>query len=167
MSHRRYGGNWPEREGKPHGYGTFLGKLGRLGCVMPMTRNCLTTLIADEDPLLVHSVTTTDLDSTESKEVALDTIPMTWNLRFLKRWMGRAWCWGDYCQLCAHTRVKARWGLHSYTPASQGTVFLGTSAGLSDMTCSWEECTYNSLLNCHNNSERKWLLSPYYRWGKL
>lgn len=42
-----------------------------------MTRNCLTTLIPDEDPLLVHSVTTTDIDSTESKEVALDTVPMT------------------------------------------------------------------------------------------
>ena len=113
MSHRHYGGNWPEREGKPHVYDTFWGKLSRLGCVIPMTRNCLTRLSPDEDPLLVHSVTTTDLDSTESKEVALDTIPTTWNLRFLKRWMGWARCWGITVS-CALTQ-ESRWG-DAYTP---------------------------------------------------
>lgn len=112
MSHRHYERNWPERERKPHVYDTFLGgKPSRLGKMMPMTRNCLTILIPDEDSLLIHSVTTSsDLDSTESRKVSWDTISMTWNFRLLKEvdGMGRVlegWQGIDY--VC--TQVS-RWG---------------------------------------------------------
>ena len=56
--------------------------------------------------------------------------------------------------------------LHTFAPGNNFSE-LGTSCGLSHMTYRWEECTHSGLLSCHDNSGRKQLLSPYYRWGKL
>lgn len=86
MSHRRAGGNWPEKQGKPHVYDTLQLKLNRLGWMMPISRNCLTILIPGNDFLLIYWVTTSyDLDFIETRKVVWDTIPLTWNLRLLKK----------------------------------------------------------------------------------
>ena len=90
---------------------------------MPLTRNCLTTLISDEDYPLVYSMTASDLDSRVKGSGLGHNSHDLKSLKFLKRWMGWVGCWEDFSHLCTHTRVKGRWYLYSYTPLPQGTIF--------------------------------------------
>lgn len=104
----------------------------------------------------------------ESRKGALGTVPMTWDPRFLKEMDGLARVLGEWQGMgCAFTQCQGEVKLTLFHSCVQGRILPGGSAGFSDMTCSWEKDAYLNPLNHHNNSERKWLWSLYYRWGKL
>ena len=132
---------------------------------MPLTRNCLTTLISDEDYPLVYSMTASDLDSRVKGSGLGHNSHDLKSLKFLKRWMGWVGCWEDFKVICALTQESRQGGTYTPTPFVPGNNFpeLGASCELSHMTYRWEECTHSGLLSCHDNSGRKQLLSPYYR----
>ena len=80
---------------------------------MPLTRNCLTTLISDEDYPLVYSMTASDLDSRVKGSGLGHNSHDLKSLKFLKRWMG-GWGVGRISVICALTQESREGG--TYTP---------------------------------------------------
>lgn len=90
----------------------------------------------------------------QSRKEAWDTIPMTWNSRFLEKvdGPGRVPGWGWQRIGCALAQCQGKMELTLLRSCVQGRIPTGGRVGISDMTYSWEKYTHLNPLTHHNNS---------------